>query len=67
MKIENYHRRRPNYTLIVHIAFWLLLAFAILHTATHFVPKMKQIELELTDMQDRMDVIMTDLEMMHND
>ena len=66
-RIENYRRRRTPWLAVLIVIGWLLLAAAVWHTATHFAPAMRQIELDLTDMQERLDAIGAELEAMHND
>lgn len=66
-RIENYTRRRiPWLPLLIAIG-WLLLAAGIWHTTARFSPRMRQIELDMADMQDRLDAMLTEVEAMRDD
>jgi hypothetical protein len=66
-RIENYRRRRTPWLAVLIVIGWLLLAAGIWHTAAHFAPAMRQIEMDLTDMQERMDAMLDELEAMRGD
>ena len=66
-RIENYRRRRTPWLAVLIVIGWLLLAAAVWHTTAHFAPTMRQIEMDLTDMQERMDAMMDELEAMRGD
>lgn len=66
-RIENYKARRVPWITILIAICWLLLAAGIWHTAAHFAPQMRQIELDMADMQDRLDAMLTEVEAMRDD
>lgn len=66
-RIENYRPRRRNLLPLLLVIGWLLLFAAVWHTAAHFAPTMRQIEMDMTDMQERMDAMLDELEAMQDD
>ncbi len=67
MRIEHNTRRRIPWLAILITIGWLLLAAGWWHTMTSFTPRMRQVSIDLADMNEQMDEIMDDLQEIKSD